>query len=217
MSRQSSVLGRQSRGESREVVESRGGRVDRPQTSNLKPQTSNFKPRLRHGQAMVEFVVAILAVVIVATGFLQFLDIAGVKGKIINEIRGETGKQALSTSNLSDRPEYIREWREGNDEMRHTADDDKALGSIAVTLGNDVIEHSVRTPADWALLDGAVNTGVAELRGGLSASALGFVHERQREEIDLLPAMRDWFVGKDTITVGQDLWMPKLSLDGFEK
>ena len=166
---------------------------------------------------MVEFVVAILAVVIVVTGFLQFLDIAGMRGKIVNEIRGETGKQALSTSNLADRPDYIKEWREGNDEMRHTADDEKSLGSISVTLGNDIVERSVRNPADWAVLENAVNTSIPELRGGLSANALGFIHGREREEVELLPAMRDWFIGKDTITVGEDLWMPKLSLDGFEK
>ena len=169
------------------------------------------------GQAMVEFVVAILAVVIVVAGFFQLMEIVGERGAILRSIRGETGKKALSPGTLLDHPDYIREWKEGEDEFRHTADDESESGSISVTLGSGVVAHSVRDSADWPFLDNAVNSDIASLRGGLSAAALGLVHEKRTEKIDLMPAMRDWIIGKDHVVVGSELWMPRLKLGEFDE
>ena len=47
-------------------------------------------------------------------------------------------------------------------------------------------------------------------------NALGFVHASLEEEVTLLPAMRDWIIGKESITVGAELWYPRLALEGFE-
>ena len=169
------------------------------------------------GQAMVEFVIAILAIVIVVAGFFQLMEIVGVRGDIFRSIRGEAGKKALSPSRLLDRPDYIREWREGDDEFRHTADDESETGSISVTLGSGVVEHSVTDSGDWTLLDEAVNSDLAELRGGLSAAALGLIREKETEKIELMPAMRNWIIGKDYVVVGSELWMPRLRLGEFDE
>ena len=171
----------------------------------------------RAGQAMVEFVVAILAVVIIVAGFFQLIEIIGTRGKILRSLRGEVGKKALAPGFLVDRPDYIREWTEGDDEFRHTADDKSENSSISVTLGAGVIDHSVPNSGDWTYLDNAVNSDLASLRGGLSATALGLVHEKETEKIYLMPAMRDWIVGKDYIVVGSELWMPRLTLGEFDK
>ncbi len=171
----------------------------------------------RAGQAMVEFVIAILAVVIIVAGFFQLMEIVGERGKILRSIRGETGKKALSPGLLLDRPDYIREWKEGEDEFRHTADDESVSGSISVTLGAGVVEHSVSDSGDWTYLDNAVNSDLASLRGGLSAAALGLVHEKETEKIYLMPAMRNWIVGKEYVLVGSELWMPRLKLGEFDQ
>ena len=42
---------------------------------------------------MVEFVVAILAIVIVVAGFFQLMEIVGRRGDILRSIRGEAGKK----------------------------------------------------------------------------------------------------------------------------
>ncbi len=181
------------------------------------PARRAAQPRARAGQAMVEFVIAILAVVIVVAGFFQLMEIVGERGKILRSIRGETGKKALSPGLLLDRPDYIREWKEGKDEFRHTADDESEDGSISVTLGAGVVEHSVPGAADWTYLDNAVNADLASLRGGLSAAALGLVHEKETEKIELMPAMRNWIIGKEYVIVGSELWMPRLKLGEFDQ
>ncbi len=174
-------------------------------------------PARRAGQAMVEFVIAILVVVIILAGFFQLMEIAGARGDILRSIRSEAGKKALSPGLLLDRPDYIREWKEGQDEFRHTADDAAEGGSISVTLGAGVVGHSVSDSGDWTYLDSAVNSDLASLRGGLSAAALGLVHEKESEKVDLMPAMRDWIVGKEYVLVGSELWMPRLKLGEFDQ
>jgi hypothetical protein len=181
------------------------------------PARRAAQPRARAGQAMVEFVIAILAVVIIVAGFFQLMEIVGARGDILRSIRGETGKKALSPGLLLDRPDYIREWREGEDEFRHTADDESVDGSIAVTLGAGVVEHSVSDSGDWTYLDNAVNSDLSALRGGLSAAALGLVHEKETEKIYLMPAMRNWIIGKEYVLVGSELWMPRLKLGEFDQ
>ena len=108
------------------------------------------------GQAMVEFVIAILTVVVIVAGFFQLMEIVGERGKILRSIRGDVGKKALSPGLLIDRPDYISDWNEGEDESRHTADDKADTGSISVTLGAGVVGHSVADSGDWTYLDGAV-------------------------------------------------------------
>lgn len=47
------------------------------------------------GQAMIEFVVAIFAVVIIIAGITEFIGLAGKRGELFSEIRGKVGKQAI--------------------------------------------------------------------------------------------------------------------------
>ena len=80
-----------------------------------------------------------------------------------------------------------------------------------------VLDRSVGDPADWSYLDEARNTGIPDLHAsGQPMGALGFVHADLQEEVDLLPVMRGWLVGKESITVGTELWFPRLSLEGFD-
>ncbi len=179
------------------------------------PLTSPFPSR--SGQAMIEFALALLVVVIVVAGFFQLMEIVRLRGDIFRAIRAEAGRKAISPSRLVDRPDYIREWREGKDELRHTADDESVRGSISATLGAGVVDHSAANASGWAILGEAVNSDLADLRGGLSATAIGLVREKETEKIELIPAMRDWIVGKDHVVVGAELWMPRLSLGNFDQ
>lgn len=174
--------------------------------------------RSSSGQAMVEFVVAILLVVIIVAGLLQFVELAGIKGQLLGAIRREAGEQALGERIvLESAPEYILDWHAGNDDIRHTADDTRDRGIAGNTLQAAVLDRSVAHPIDWSYLDDARNTGIPVLHaGGQPMGALGFIHADLREDVTLLPAMRDWLIGKESITVGTELWFPRLALEGFD-
>ena len=52
----------------------------------------------KNGQAMVEFVIAIFAIVILITGITEFIGFAGKRGEIFADVRGKAGKHALEDS-----------------------------------------------------------------------------------------------------------------------
>ena len=170
------------------------------------------------GQAMIEFVIAILLVVIIIAGMLQFVELAGRKGELLAEIRAEAGEQAMGRRlPLVVRPLYILNWEVGADEIRHTADDTRETGLAGGTLQQTVINRTVQQEADWQRLDTAHNAAIPILHdSAIPLSALGFIHAELHDEVTLLPAMRDWLIGKPTVTVGTELWFPKLALEGFE-
>lgn len=171
----------------------------------------------RGGQAMIEFVVAILLVVILITGLVQFIELAGAKGDLEARIRGEAGEQAIGGAlPLLATPDYLRTWEEGADETRHTADD-VPVPAQALNLQSRVVDRGAARPGDWRYLDDAVNRDLPDLQAAaLPISAFGLVHEKLEETITLLPAMRDWILGRETVTVAAEVWLPHLSLEGFE-
>ena len=174
--------------------------------------------RCASGQAMIEFVVAILlssdhhgCTTAVRRACMR-------KGVLLGQIRREAGEKAVSPRvALGVVPDYIRDWEPGSDEIRHTADDTFERGVAGDTLQAAVVNRSVADPADWSHLANARNTAIPDLHSsGQPMNALGFVHASLEEEVTLLPAMRDWIIGKESITVGAELWYPRLALEGFE-
>ena len=162
---------------------------------------------------MIEFTIAILLVVIILAGFFQFFDIAMKRGELREPLRADAGRKAMGASNAASRPDYVVSWEEGDDEERHTADDKKHTGSAASTLGVGVVEHSVSDGSQWQYVEG-IDTALPDLRGGISAPALGFTHEDRYAELELLPIMRNWIIGKDTVRVGGELWFPTMRISG---
>lgn len=167
---------------------------------------------------MIEFVIAILVVVIITSGIVQFVELAGERGALAAQIRREAGEQALGHRAATIvRPDYILGWDEGPDGIRHTADDVRKTGQAGGTLQVGVVDRSVRQNDDWRILDDSRNAAFPSLHhSSLPLSALGFVHAGMREKIVLDKVMREWLLGKDTATVGADLWFPKLALEGFD-
>ncbi len=56
------------------------------------------------GQAMVEFIIAIFAIVIIITSITEFIGLSSKRGEIYSELRGDVGKSAIERS-LHDSPE----------------------------------------------------------------------------------------------------------------
>lgn len=176
-------------------------------------------PRGAAGQAMIEFAVAILAVALICAGIVQFVELAGAKGDLLARVRGEAGLLALAaTPAHRQTPTYIRDWREGEDAMRHTADDEATRASAALTLQHAILDRSARQADDWQYLDGVVNDELPTLRQvALPVTALGFLKVERHKKVELMPLMREWVYGKDHVTVGAEVWMPALRLEGFDR
>lgn len=179
-------------------------------TWNIKRGTSNVERQtLRAGQAMVELVIALLVIVLVISGLTQFIQLSNEKETMMGDLRGEAGVAAIDGSAAASAPKYIVNWQEGGDEMRHTGDDPYTTGSFNSKLGADVLDLSVNNEADWSYISGAVNNDLYNLRTSPGASAsLGFVRRSEKKTIELMPAIKEFIIDRDSITVGEEIWMP---------
>jgi hypothetical protein len=170
----------------------------------------------RSGQALVELAVGLLVIVLLTTGIIGFVQLSGAKGETLAEARAEAGRKAASGGlAVSQSPDFFRDWEEGADGLRHTADDTKQRDS-ASRLQN-LAGQSVPDESQWALLESRRHSSMARLgRGTFPMGALSMVHAEEARTVELSPAMRDWIVGKDSITVASDVWLPRLELGGFD-
>lgn len=168
------------------------------------------------GQAMIEFVIAIMVVVVLIAGVVQFTELASLRGKLAAELRGEAGSRAMHPlGRMAGSPDYLRTWGEGDDAVRHTADDTREMASPA-TVPNAILDRTVSDPGDWQRLGNVASAELPGLRAAsLPMSALGFLHAERRERVTLMPAMREWVRAPDEITVGAEIWLPSMQLEGF--
>ena len=139
--------------------------IERHAQRGLSVQMARAKWRAS-GQAMVEFVVALFAVVLVVAGIADFIVAASRRSEIFSTLRGKAGGAAMAAS-----------------------------------------------AGDAAL----VSAG-AEPRAVTSEDALAahFVHEADSEDVPLSRALGEWLFlgGRDTLTAGDEVWMPPLEVEG---
>lgn len=162
---------------------------------------------------MAELVIALLVVVLVISGLTQFIQLSNEKESIMGRLRGEAGLAAMGGSHSASAPEYIVSWKVGPDGMRHTGDDSRTAGSFNRSLGTEILDRSVADDSAWPYISGTANSDLYNLRTSpSSSSSLGFIRRSEKKKIELMPAVRDLFKNRDSITVGDEIWMPVLEV-----
>lgn len=170
----------------------------------------------RSGQALVEVTIALLVIVLLVTGIVEFVRLAGAKGETISEARAEAGRKAMSAGmGVTRVPDFIRDWEEGADGLRHTADD--AMKPDSASRLATFTDPIVPREQDWAYLDGCVNDDFVRMgRSPFPAGALSMSYGESSRTVWLSPAMRDWIVGKESMEISTDVWLPRMELAGFD-
>lgn len=164
---------------------------------------------------MIEMMLGIILVMILLAGVVLFADVSLMHGAIDSRIRGDAGVVALSPLTYLDIPDYIRNWREGPDGQRLTADDQKVLTSPNALA--DIANRSVRAghATDWAQVD------EAERRSGRICSlkslkqtpvpvvALGFVGVRIERDVQVPQSTQDLLYNSPVVKVQEETWVPE--------
>lgn len=163
------------------------------------------------GQAMIEFMVALLVVVILVGGLVQLTSLYTTHTRIMNEARGNAGERAINPITVADTPEFIVDWEPGRDGVTYTADDEPVTDSAAV-LQARITAKTVAQTEDWALVEDAQNTGVIDFRGSLAPNNhFGLIGETVEEEMPLEAGLISrWVYPSESITIAEEVWMPKL-------
>lgn len=87
--------------------------------------------RARHGQALLELTIMLVAVMVIVAGLIQIGRLALVHLDTIHEARGLAAQYAMGATYQSMMPSahWIQEWDEGRDRRRYSRDDRAVIGS----------------------------------------------------------------------------------------
>jgi hypothetical protein len=147
-----------------------------------------------NGQAAVEFLLGLLAIVLLLAGLIQYALLAGLQTDFMAEVREEAGEQALSGSAT-------------------TSEGSALLGILA--------SQSAQTPEQWLRADAGravkfdgmrLNESAGAYASTLAGTApvFGFIHSRRAQTFDIEPILRTLAGIQDSVTIEAEVWMPPL-------
>ncbi|MDA1044392.1 MAG: hypothetical protein O3C57_04125, partial [Verrucomicrobia bacterium] len=163
----------------------------------------------RSGQAMIEFIVSLVAFLALFAGLLQIMTLSMTHSEVMDNARRQAGERALSRSVFFDTPDYIHEWEAGDDERRYSVDDESSDANEADFLMT-IVDKAGASRSDWLVLDLVRDNEVSILRYSPStATRLGLVQGIDSEPVPLLPAVKHLLYDADEIIVKSEIWMPR--------
>ncbi|OGV79940.1 MAG: hypothetical protein A2340_00855 [Lentisphaerae bacterium RIFOXYB12_FULL_60_10] len=170
------------------------------------PATGSF----RTGQAMVEFLVAMVALMVVVAALLQSSSLGRAHTDAMLRARMEVGRRAQQAVVSMEESRFIRDWTPGNDNRRYTRDDQPDSG-MAIGFQEFVVNPTVPDLADWAILESLPDQTLPALRGASNPSRhFDLIKATESETITLLPAVQHLLYRSSTVTLEAEAWMPLL-------
>lgn len=161
----------------------------------------------RSGQAIIEFMVGIVAVILLIAGLLQVAGLATAHTRVLVESRRQSGELAMFDAEPLFIPDYIRDWREGDDGKRYTKDDE-FVPATPQTFQETIINKAAADSVGWTAIDGVPNNRVTRIHNsGMPHAEFGFVRGYDSETVELLPAIQSLVYAADSIKVESESWM----------
>ena len=106
-----------------------------------------------NGQAMIEFIAGLVAVLVLFAGLLQVVSLTQARTEALVSARREAGARSMSASAARLSPDYIRHILEGPDAKRYSADDMKTPANPArlrsTIINRDSLARALSTRACW--------------------------------------------------------------------
>lgn len=155
------------------------------------------------GQALVEFVVALVVIMVLVAGTLQ-ISLMGVRhSRLMAEARREAGQKAMQDVSSFSGPQYIGECTVGPDGIAYTRDDDATAGdSGAFVVG--VVGYAQPTELD-TIRPGSPVSAIADT--AFPQLMFGLVQGEKTENLPLIPVVRELIYRKDAVELKGSAWM----------
>ena len=171
------------------------------------PQQAQSKsaPALRRsGQAMVEFVIAIVGVLVVAAGILLLAELHRADTDTAVEATAEAIDDSMGSA-IASSFTPVDDWREGRDAMRHTKDDRPGSGSFSGVRAR--VARRTAPGGDWSGL--ARYDDIRQFSDGAMDSATFRFHRgASQQTVEPLPVLRRLLGLPDAMTLRNETWMP---------
>lgn len=158
---------------------------------------------LKSGQAMVEFIVALVCILVLVAGVIQ-ISVLGLRhSTLMNEARREAGQKAMLDASSFAGPQYISACTVGADGIAFSRDDGKTDGDPAdVSVG-------LASHANPDVLDGELpgNPVTSVAQSAFPHFLFGLVEGEKSDSVDLIPIMRELIYRKDAVDLKVSAWM----------
>ena len=166
--------------------------------------------RSRSGQAMVEFVIAIVGVLVAAAGILLLAELHRADTDTAVEATAEAIDDSMGSA-IASSFTPVDDWREGRDAMRHTKDDRPGPGSFSGVRAR--VARRTAPDGDWsglARLDGsgARCVDIRQFSDGAMTPPPSVPPGRQPATVEPLPVLRRLLGLPDAMTLRNETWMP---------
>jgi hypothetical protein len=159
------------------------------------------------GQAAVEFVACLLALLLVITGMIHVANMGRASLLLHARLRGDAGKAAMRDDTLGTLPPYISDWNPGTDGARYTADD-RPVDGMAAGVEGTLTEYSARFPGDWTYATAESRLPVSMIHLRESATLLGFAHAEDTVHVALSRVIRQLAYDKKEVVIKEEVWLP---------
>ena len=170
------------------------------------PSKGWMKRRGRHprvGQALMEFVAALVAVVVIVAALLQITALSRERLRAIQKARAQVATMSLADQYATMTPEasLLVGWTEGSDGRPMSADD-QAIATTADSIRRDILE--IARPEELAALI-PTNLVTRAMREDPLTEAFGLVRGTARSDpVELMPVVRNLLYRADDIRVEGD-------------
>lgn len=160
---------------------------------------------------MIEFVIALAAILIVTAGMLLLAELNRADTETLADATGEAISEAMSVS-IASSFTPVRDWRAGTDGMRYTKDDRADEGSFSGVRAN--ITSYTAPGGDWSGTrrdDGSAAhyNDIVQLNDGvLQDSTFRFNRVREEKTVATLPVLQSLMGLPAAITLRNEVWMP---------
>ncbi len=162
--------------------------------------------RGRAGQAVVELVIALVCILLLVSGLLQFTIMAAADTETRAEATALASDDAAGAGQSSSF-QPIRDWKRGPDGYTLTRDDVAVAGSLGAIRTE--IAGKTAPDGDWSALVAARSTDLREFAQAGDHSPFGFVHAHSERQIETIPAAAIFFGLRDPV-IANDVWMVKV-------
>ena len=158
--------------------------------------------KARSGQAITEFVVGIIAVLVITACLVQIGVMSKIHTDVMSSAREKAGYLAIAPPLLPPAADYLAKWDNGADKVNYSVDDASSPGDIGDFKARMV---AYAHPAD---LESKVGPNKISNLDGIPLGVMdGLVEGHDSETVPLLPAVKDLVYAADWIKVESVVWM----------
>ncbi len=150
----------------------------------------------KNGQAVVEFVVALIPLLVLVAGLVQFGLLASAHTRAMGEAREEAAQHMLAPLIGGPATEYYEEWTDGDDDASYSADDESHVGNLLA------LSSAIVNPAHPIQLQEQIGDNlISALPAAPYLIFWGLQQGKHTETVPVLPIVRSLFYAGEEIEV----------------